>query len=210
MRTSLQIGLVAIVLACSTSVLQAHPHHDHSLSKSIPQITQSQGFRSGFLHPFMGLDHLLAMVAVGLLSVRAGGKAIWRGPASFLAGTALGGVLGAVHVPVPGIEILIALSLVVFGLALTTKVPQQMLVLYSSFLVFGVFHGHAHGAEVSNLTQETSYLVGFLLGSAILHATGVMLGLVALKSGQPLGSYSLRLSGAAVAMTGLVLILSGQ
>ena len=95
-------------------------------------------------------------------------------------------------------------------LALTTKVPQQMLVLYSSFLVFGVFHGHAHGAEVSNLTQETSYLVGFLLGSAILHATGVMLGLVALKSGQPLGSYSLRLSGAAVAMTGLVLILSGQ
>ena len=210
MRTSIQIGLVAIVVAFYASVLHAHPHHDHSLPESLPQIAQSHGLRAGFLHPFLGIDHLLAMVAVGLLSVQAGGTSLWRGPVSFLTGTALGGAIGLMNLPVPGIEILIAMSLVALGLALTTKAPQQMVVLYSSFLVFGFFHGHAHGTEASSLSQATSYLVGFLLGSIILHATGVMLGLIAMRSGRTFENYSLRISGAAVAMTGLVLIISGH
>ena len=136
------------------------------------------GFLSGFLHPLLGFDHLLAMVAVGLLSVQIGGRAVWTVPLAFLVFLAAGGGLGLADLPLPEVEGAIALSVFGLGLviALGTSTPMILAMLMVAF--FAIFHGHAHGMEIPSLAGPALYVTGFLVASAVLHLVGVGLGVL--------------------------------
>lgn len=134
------------------------------------------GFLSGFFHPILGFDHFLAMIAVGLLSVQIGGRAIWTVPASFVAVLAAGGAIGLAGVPLPQVEGVIAISVLLLGLviAVERRVPVAFAMVAVGF--FALFHGHAHGGEIPDGVLATAYVLGFVLASAVLHLAGVGLG----------------------------------
>ncbi|HSH17573.1 MAG TPA: HupE/UreJ family protein [Verrucomicrobiae bacterium] len=160
---------------------------------------EAEGFVSGFTHPLSGLDHMLAMLAVGLWGAQLGGRAMWMLPVMFPLVMACGGFLGLIGVPLPGIEIGIALSAVILGgLVLAETRPPLWL---SAVLVsaFGVFHGHAHGAELPAGGNAALYSVGFVISTGLLHAVGIALGLV---HRWPAGKIALRASGAVVCLGG--------
>lgn len=159
------------------------------------------GFASGFFHPILGFDHFLAMVAVGLLSVQLGGRAIWTVPAAFVAFLALGGGLGLAGQPLPEVEGAIALSVLAIGVAIAAHLTMPVIVAMLFVGFFAVFHGHAHGLEIPNLAEPTQYVAGFMLASALLHLVGVALGALSRYE-------SLRAKiGAGVAGIGLHLVL---
>ncbi len=166
------------------------------------------GVFAGLLHPLLGIDHLLAMVSVGLLSAQMGGRAIWTVPATFVSVMAIGGFLGILGVPMPYVEYGIALSVVLLGIALVTpkKLPVWLTMIFVG--VFALFHGHAHGAElpvVSDTPVEVfAYVFGFLLATATLHLIGALIGQMAI--GTPRGEKILRYSGALIALIGVSLI----
>jgi urease accessory protein len=139
-------------------------------------VVASGGFASGFSHPLLGLDHLIAMVAVGLLSVQIGGRAIWTVPASFVVVIGLGGALGLAGIPLPQVEGAIALSVFALGLAIAAERawPTWLAMIFVAF--FAVFHGHAHGAEIPSLASPLAYVAGFMLATAFLHLVGVGIG----------------------------------
>lgn len=139
----------------------------------------ASGLMSGLLHPVLGFDHLLAMIAVGLLSVQLGGKHIWFLPAAFVGFLAFGGLLGLLGVPLPVVEGIIALSVFVLGLSIATQASIGWMLAYPMVAVFAIFHGHAHGAEVPTLASPVGYVVGFMIASATLHLIGVAMGAVA-------------------------------
>jgi urease accessory protein len=159
-------------------------------------------FSAGVLHPLTGLDHALAMVAVGLFAALLGGRALWTVPGSFVAMMLISGALGFSGVAVPAVEIGIAASVLVLGLvvALGRAWPSSAaVVLVSSF---AIFHGYAHGAEIPTGAGALSYSLGFALASTLLHVAGIAAGLVTLE-GWKVG----RLAGGAVAVGGLILVL---
>jgi urease accessory protein len=132
------------------------------------------GFMQGLAHPVSGLDHVLAMVAVGLLAGRLGGAALWRVPASFIVVLACGALLGMAAVPLPFVETGIALSILVFGLLFAAghnSPPTLTTVLVGCF---ALFHGHAHGTEAAGNISGLAYIAGLLSASALLHACGVI------------------------------------
>lgn len=140
------------------------------------------GFVSGVLHPMLGFDHFLAMLAVGLLSVQLGGMAIWTVPAAFVAFLGAGGALGFAGVPLPAVEGAIAFSVLALGVAIAARaaMPVAIAMLFVGF--FAVFHGHAHGAELPELASPFAFAAGFMLASAALHLLGVGLGLLSRRS----------------------------
>ena len=134
------------------------------------------GLMSGLMHPVLGFDHLLAMVAVGLLSVQIGGRAVWSVPAAFVLVMAAGGLLGMHGVALPEVEGGIALSVFALGLVIAVGAvpPVWLAMLFVGF--FALFHGHAHGAEIPRLADPAAYVGGFMLATAALHLTGVGIG----------------------------------
>jgi len=163
--------------------------------------SEAHGFIAGALHPMAGLDHLLAMVAVGLLAGRSGGRMRWWMPATFVAAMAAGAVLGANSVSVPLVEVGIACSLIAFGSALLSKQPLRAPALMLT-AGFALFHGHAHGTEMTADFSAVPYAVGFLLATALLHAVGLLLTTQSLR---PLPQRALlQWSGSAVAAVGIV------
>ena len=166
------------------------------------------GASEGFLHPLLGIDHLLAMVTVGLLSAQLGGRAIWTVPLTFVSVMALGGLAGVAGIPLPLVEYGIALSVLVLGIALFARrrVPEAIAMLFVG--LFALFHGHAHGAEIPNAVGDgmflAAYIIGFLTATAGLHVIGALLGYIALRSNR--GAVILRVAGAAVAVIGIALI----
>lgn len=158
------------------------------------------GFASGFAHPFLGLDHLLAMLAIGLWAAQQGGRALWAVPAAFLAAMGLGGLLVWTGGALPQVETGIALSVLVLGLLIATRqkwaVPVGMAVAAS----FALFHGYAHGLEIPQAASPFLYALGFVLATAALHAAGI--------GGNLLGRRAVQWAGAAIAATGLVLIVA--
>lgn len=162
---------------------------------------EAHSFIAGALHPMTGWDHLLAMLAVGLLAGRGGGRMRWWMPASFVAAMAAGAVLGANGVSVPLVEVGIACSLIAFGSALISQRPLRapMLVLTAGF---ALFHGHAHGTEMGANFSAVSYAVGFLLATALLHAVGFLLTTQNLRPLQQ--AALLKWSGSAIAAVGMV------
>ena len=159
------------------------------------------GFTSGFAHPIFGFDHFLAMLSVGLLSVQLGGRAIWTVPATFVLFVLIGGILGMHGVPFFTVEAGIASSVLILGLAILADRQIPVLFAMAGVAVFGLFHGHAHGTEMPGFVHPAAYASGFVLGTALIHLLGVGLGLFATRN--RIGSVSLRVAGALIALLGL-------
>ena len=158
------------------------------------------GFLTGFLHPISGLDHVLAMVAVGLWGAQLGAPAIWVLPVAFPLVMAIGGMLGLMGVPVPGIEYGIAASAILLGAAVLFEVRASIVVTALLVGVFAIFHGHAHGTELPPGQSALLYSMGFVIATGCLHALGIGIGAVHRWTwGQKL----LRAAGAVVAVGGV-------
>jgi urease accessory protein len=142
-----------------------------------PGFGPATGLTHGFLHPLTGIDHILAMVAVGILAANLGGRALWAVPLTFLAVMAVGGAFGMAGVHVPFVEAMIALSVVVLGLAVA--IPRRCPAVAACLMagVFAFFHGHAHGTEMAATMSAVRFGLGFIIGTALLHAVGIGLGL---------------------------------
>jgi urease accessory protein len=156
------------------------------------------GLAHGFAHPFGGLDHLLAMFAVGLFAVRLGGRSLWLVPAAFVGMMALGGIAGLEGLDVPFVETGIALSVVAIGIAVATGYVPPVASAAAFVGFFAVFHGFAHGAELPAGAGGLGYSAGFLAATALLHAAGVAAGIT--------GPRLVRAGGVAVALAGAVLL----
>ncbi len=161
---------------------------------------QAAGFFSGLVHPVSGLDHVLAMVAVGLWGAQLGAPAIWLLPVTFPLVMAFGGFLGLVGVSLPGVEIGIASSAILLGTLVATqsRVPLWLAALVVGF--FALFHGHAHGTELPPGQSGLLYSAGFVVATGCLHAAGVALGLL---QRWPWGQAVLRAAGGAIAAAGV-------
>ena len=154
----------------------------------------------GFLHPLTGLDHVLAMVAVGVFAAQLGGRSLWAVPAAFVLAMVAGGALGYFGTPLPMVEQGIALSVIVMGLAVAFGAKLPVGPAMALVAVFAVFHGHAHGAEGSAAGSFLGYAAGFVVATALLHAAGVVLGRTLERLGGGLALNSRRLVGAAGAV----------
>ena len=161
-------------------------------------------FVDGWLHPFFGIDHLLAMVAVGLLALRLGGKALWIVPGCFLGSMLLGGLAGAVGLPCPHLEFGIMASVLVLGLLVAASRIVPLAAGVGAVAAFAALHGHAHAAEMVQRGSFASYAAGFLLATALLHVMGIVAG-AALALG--IHERAIRALGGAIAAAGLVLCL---
>jgi urease accessory protein len=165
----------------------------------------SGGFVGGFLHPMFGPDHLVAMLAVGLWGAFLGPPAIWLLPIVFPLVMAGGGVMGILGVPLPGVEIGIAISAIVLGLMVALAARPPLWVAAVLVGAFAIFHGHAHGAELPPGTDAVAFSVGFVVATGLLHLTGIAFGLLARW---PAGRLTVRAAGGAIALAGLA-FLSG-
>ncbi|WKZ33162.1 MAG: HupE/UreJ family protein [Thermodesulfobacteriota bacterium] len=141
----------------------------------------AHGFMHGFGHPAGGLDHVLAMVAVGIWAAQAGNRAVWAVPTAFVSLMAFGGFLGLSGIAVPLIEEGIATSVLVLGLLVTAAARFPVALSVAIVGVFAVFHGHAHGAEIPGSASGLAYSAGFVISTALLHLCGIGIG-VAFKA----------------------------
>ena len=164
------------------------------------------GFLSGFAHPLTGLDHIVAMVAVGLWGAYLRAPAMWLLPVIFPVVMAFGGALGVLHVPLPAVETCIALSGVMLGLAVAFSARPPLWGAAGIVGFFAIFHGHAHGTELPNSANAMTYAIGFVIATGLLHLSGIALGLLLRW---PWGHYVVRLSGATIAIIGC-LFLTGM
>jgi urease accessory protein len=166
---------------------------------------QATGFLSGLLHPISGLDHILAMVSVGVWGAQLGSPALWILPVTFPIMMALGGLAGFLGVPLPATEIGIALSMVVLGTAvmLEAKPPQFAVTAVVAF--FAIFHGYAHGTELPRGDSALLYSLGFVMATGCLHLLGITLGLIHRWAW---GKGALRLAGTGVSLIGVFFLWS--
>lgn len=158
------------------------------------------GFAGGLAHPLLGLDHLLAMIAVGLWAAQQGGRARWAVPAAFVGAMALGGMLAWSGMALPHVETAIAMSVLVLGLLIASRrqwAPTVGMVLAAGF---AVFHGYAHGLEMPLAASPALYALGFMLATVFLHGVGI--------AGSRAGRYAVQLAGAGIAATGMALIFA--
>jgi urease accessory protein len=188
------VTLVAlVVLACS-------PAFAHTGS-------MRGGFVGGFAHPLFGPDHVVAMVAVGLWGAFLGAPAIWLLPIVFPLVMAGGGVIGIVGIPLPGVEIGIAISAIVLGLMVMLAAKPPLLAAAALVGAFAIFHGYAHGAELPPGADAVAYSVGFVVATGLLHLIGVAFGLVARW---PTGRIAVRAAGGAIALAGVVFLTAAR
>ena len=131
------------------------------------------GFPQGFLHPMLGLDHILAMVGVGFWAGQLGGRAMWLVPLSFVTAMILGGALGLTGVNLPAVEFGIGGSVVLVGLLIAFRTRMALRYSMTSVAVFAIFHGFAHGAEAPEAADPVMYCVGLIMATALLHAIGI-------------------------------------
>lgn len=164
------------------------------------------GLAQGLAHPLGGLDHLLAMVAVGVWAAQRGGRALWAVPLAFVAMMALGGALGFAGWPLPWVETGIAGSVLALGLLIAFAVPLPISAAAAVVGLFAVFHGQAHGAELPQAASPLAYAAGFVAATALLHAAGVALGTMLRR---PMGERLVRFAGAGMALAGLGFVLAG-
>jgi urease accessory protein len=161
---------------------------------------QAAGLLSGFLHPISGFDHVVAMVAVGLWGAVLGAPAIWALPVAFPLVMALGGLLGLLGLPLPAVEVGIALSAIVLGVMVLAEVRPSLWVAAAIVAFFAIFHGHAHGAELPEGTSALLYSLGFVIATGLLHALGILIGVAHRRAA---GRQIVRAAGGGVALAGL-------
>ena len=160
----------------------------------------AEGLFAGLLHPVTGLDHVLAMVAVGLWGAQLGKPAIWTLPVAFPVVMALGGMLGLMGLPLPAVEFGIALSALALGACVLFE--WRVALPFAAILVgaFAIFHGHAHGTELPKGSSGATYSAGFVVATGCLHGAGIAVGLIHKWSW---GKQALRVAGAGVAAGGV-------
>lgn len=161
---------------------------------------EAAGLLAGLAHPISGMDHVLAMVAVGLWGAQLGSPAIWLLPVAFPMVMALGGVLGLVGVPIPGVEYGIAASAVLLGAAVMFELRPPLAAAAALVAFFAVFHGHAHGTEVPPGQSAMLYSMGFVVATGCFHAMGIGVGEARRWTW---GNGLLRAAGTAVAVGGI-------
>ncbi|TWI64759.1 urease accessory protein [Bradyrhizobium huanghuaihaiense] len=164
------------------------------------------GLLSGLLHPVTGIDHLIAMVAVGIWGAQLGAPAIWILPITFPLVMAIGGVLGVLHVPLPMPEVMIAVSAVILGIAVAARLRLPFAAAAVVVAVFAIFHGHAHGAELPRAANALAYGIGFVTATGLLHLCGIALGTL---TRWPVGERVIQGLGAGIAAIGCYFLAQG-
>jgi urease accessory protein len=190
------IRWLVLVLVALAAPSTAHAHVG---------VGPTSGLLQGLIHPFTGLDHLAAMVGVGLWAAQIGGRARWIVPLTFVAVMSAGGLLGTLGVSIPFVEPGILASVLVLGVLIAAAVR---LPLVASCLIVGLFaicHGHAHGAEMPETASGLAYGIGFVSATGFLHSCGVALGLLAQRSASP---RVIRYAGGAIAALAIVLFMT--
>lgn len=166
------------------------------------------GFIAGLGHPVLGMDHFLAMVAVGIVSALMGGKAIWTVPAAFVVAMLIGGVAGGMIPDMPFIELGIVSSVIALGAVIALgkqRLSQNIWMVAMGFVgFFGLFHGYAHGSEMPEMVEPLLYGAGFVTGTIGLHLLGVFIGIVGEKL--PKGDDILRVAGGVMSAVGLYIL----
>ena len=183
--------VVLSVVLMSPFLAQAHPGGANTI-----------GLISGAAHPLSGLDHLGAMIAVGIFAVQRGGRALWVVPLAFISVMTIGAILGATAISIPFAEQGIIASVLILGVLITAAVRMPLVASAILVGVFALFHGHAHGAEMPATALGWLYGLGFVLATAGLHLFGVSIGLAARKIKS---EKMLRYAGAAIAACGFYL-----
>ena len=147
-------------------------------------ITGKVGFYDGLSHPVLGLDHLLAMISVGIISAQIGGRAIWTVPSVFVILMTIGGLFGFLLIVQEFyfVEIGIVFSVILLGIGISIndKIPTKLIVIFVA--AFGLFHGIAHGLEVPAAVSPILFVLGFIIGTTTLHLLGVMIGYLSIKN----------------------------
>jgi urease accessory protein len=164
-RAAVTTFVISLVLAPAAAL--AHPGHDGA-----------GGLVQGFVHPVTGIDHVLAMIAVGVLAALYGGRALWLVPLSFLVAMATAGAVGMAGIPVQIVEAGIGLSIIVLGLMIAFQIKLPTLVAMVVVGFFALFHGYAHGSEMPAGAARLSFAAGLLIATALLLSAGAGLGLL--------------------------------
>ena len=190
---SLYRALVSVAAAAPALAL-AHAGHDggHDLVH-------------GFLHPLGGLDHVLAMVAVGVIAAQLGGRALWALPCSFVATMAIAGLFGMAGLVLPGVEAGIALSLIVLGAVISLRARLAVVVSAAMVAVFAIFHGYAHGLETVSADAGVAFGLGFVSATMLLHLAGIGIGLLISRFAASHGQRISQTGGSALMLAGAVL-----
>ena len=157
------LSLLVLLLSLSPSFVQAHTGGN-----------VMSGWYNGFNHPLHGWDHLLTMLAVGVWAAQLGGRAIWQLPLAFVGVMSLGGVFGMTGVSMPGVEMMILLSVIVFGFLVVRRIRFQATVSVLIVVFFAFFHGFAHGQEMPASASLLSFALGFMLATLLLHGAGIL------------------------------------
>jgi urease accessory protein len=175
------------------------------LTANAHDITANSGFMSGFMHPVLGSDHLIAMLSVGIISSQIGGRAIWTVPSTFVCMMVVGGIVGFSGVIIPYTEYILSFSVFALGMsiALTRSLPTPLI--FALVALFGSFHGYAHGVEMPSVVRAVPYAAGFVISTALIHIAGVCIGKFARAFKK--GPAVLRFCGAVIAGMGLELLL---
>lgn len=188
--------LLAAALVLVPSLALAHPGlpgHAHDLA-------------TGFVHPLGGIDHVLAMVAVGLFAAQLGGRALWLAPASFVAAMAAAGLAGMSGLALPMTEVGIAASIVVLGGAIALRLAMPVAAAMALVAFFAMFHGYAHGLETPETASGLLYGLGFVAATALLHGLGIAIGLMVGRLEGTSGRNLVRVAGSLAAITGVVML----
>jgi urease accessory protein len=169
-------------------------------------VGDASGFAHGFMHPMGGLDHVLAMVAVGLLAARLGGRALWLVPLSFVTIMIVGGIAGVGGIGLPFVELGIAGSILVLGfvIALGHQIPTSLAMALAGFIA--IFHGHVHGTEMPVDVAGFAYGAGFVAATALLHTAGLALGIGADRLAGVWSAKASRIAGGLMAAAGAGLL----
>jgi urease accessory protein len=160
---------------------------------------QAVGFITGLEHPWSGLDHVLAMIAVGIWGAQLGNPALWILPVTFPMVMSLGAMMGLLGIPLPGIEIGIAVSAILLGAMVLGEVKPKLYIAAVMVGFFAIFHGHAHGTELPVGQSGLLYSMGFVIATGVLHGIGITIGLI---HRWPAGKLALRGAGAFITAMG--------
>ncbi|MBI5682657.1 MAG: HupE/UreJ family protein [Deltaproteobacteria bacterium] len=188
-KRDLLLLLFAIIL--TPSLVYAHTGIGHTT-----------GFAYGFSHPLNGIDHILAMLAVGIWAAQTGGRAVWSIPLTFVSIMILGSVLGMFGVAVPFIEQGIVMSVLILGVLISAAVSLPLALSMTIVGLFAVFHGHAHGTEIPAGLSGLNYSIGFVLATSLLHLSGIGVSILFKKLDRP---QLFRYAGSVITIAGIYL-----
>jgi len=192
MRYKSASRLAPLLFLAAAPLARAHPGHGPA------------DLTSGFIHPFTGWDHLLAMVAVGIWATQLGGRSLWALPGAFVGAMAAGAALGAAGFAPPGVEWWILSSVFILGLLVASAARVPVPVGIAVTAAAGFVHGIAHGMEMPFQAATVRFLAGMVVATAILHSLGVAAGVLGGRRSPAI----VRIAGAGIAACGVALLFS--